>query len=1078
MGVLEIRLFGPFEVADGERGVLDPGTRKQRALLAMLALEPGRVVPLDRLVDELWAGDPPAGATPTLRAYIAHLRKVLEPDRPPRTPPRVLLTREPGYLLAVPPEQVDLWRFTALADEGRAALARGAHREAVETLDRAFELWRGDPVGEFADRDFAQPAVARLAEVRAAALEDRFDARLALGEAASLVPGLEALVEDGPYRERAWSLLVLALYRAGRQADALAALRRVRARLADDLGLTPGPELRELERAVFDQAPGLRRPAPPPAAAVAVEAAGEDALVARSAQVERIAAALDEAERGRGGAVLIGGEAGIGKTRLARAAADLAEARGFRVAWGRCVDGTAPAFWPWTQILRDAGAGAGTLSAPEPGHDPGDALFGLYERVVDALTGGDAPRVIVLDDLHWADASSLRLLGFVAEAAARHRLLVLVTCRPEPGDHPGDLRDALAVLARSGERLELPPFTAGDVASYLRARNIAEEPGLVAALHGRTGGNPFYLAEVLRLRGGGGDLAAVPAGVGIVIERRAARLPAETRAMLGAAAVAGRDAGVALLEAVADATAAEVMAALEPAVAAGLLVEPPSGPDYRFSHALVQEALYAGLDRLERSRLHLRAGEALEPVLPDAEAATLAHHFVQARALGGADKAVKYASRAARHASGQLAYTEAADFWAMALQALPHGRDDERARLLTELGQALRSAGRPEDARRPWEQAIGLARKTGDRDTLIAAVTAIGGPSLWNWRPYGVVDAAMVTAIEDLLDGPLPDAARAELLGALALELHYGPRSAEGERHAAAAVAIARETGEAPLLARAMNNYLLAAFRPGRNAARRAVAAELAELPGLPASGEVLARVFLMSCLLRDGDLPGWDRELARCEALLSAAPRPQLESMVRIAQTARSTLDARWDEAEDLLARYGEMRFGSTVWGAAFRRLVTTFTCRRAQGRVPEILDELVTAADGPQLVPLRPVAVLAAVEADRPALARELIGRWGTDVPDDWVADFLLPVWGLVAARLGTPDPQDLYERLTPYADQFVVAGMGTCCWGSTRLVLAELARTLGDEDAARAHARAAQEVHRRLGLTYWESQSDAYL
>ncbi|MFG2019382.1 BTAD domain-containing putative transcriptional regulator [Actinomadura geliboluensis] len=1072
VGALEIRLFGPLAVADGERGVLDLGTRKQRALVAMLALEPGRVVSLDRLIDELWAGEPPAGATPTLRAYIAHLRKVLEPDRPPRTPPRVLLTREPGYLLAVPPERVDLWRFTALADEGRAALSRGAHREAVEILDRAFDLWRGDPVGEFADQEFAQPVVSRLAEVRAAALEDRFDARLALGEAASLIPGLEALVEDGPYRERAWSLLVLALYRAGRQADALAALRRVRTRLADDLGLTPGPELRELERAVFDQAPELRRPAPP-----AVEA-HEDSLVARSAQLARVAAVLDETGRGRGGAVLISGEAGIGKTRLARAAADLAGARGFRVAWGRCVDGTAPAFWPWTQILRDAGAGAETLSAPEPGQDPGDALFRLYERVVDALTGGEAPLAIVLDDLHWADASSLRLLRFVAESAARHRLLVLVTCRPEPGDHPGDLRDALAVLARSGERLELPPFTAGDVASYLRAQKITEEPGLVAALHGRTGGNPFYLEEVLRLRGGGGDLAAVPAGVGIVIERRAARLPAETRAMLGAAAVAGRDVGVGLLEAVADATAAEVMAALEPAVAAGLLVEPPSGPDYRFSHALVQEALYAGLDRLERSRLHLRAGEALEPVLPDAEAATLAHHFVQARALGGADKAVKYASRAAGHASGQLAYTEAADFWAMALRALPHGRDDERARLLTELGQALRSAGKPQDARRAWEQAIDLARKTGDRDTLIAAVTAIGGPSLWNWRPYGVVDAAMVTAIEDLLDGPLPDAARAELLGALALELHYGPRSAEGERHAAAAVGIARETGEAPLLARAMNNYLLAAFRPGRNAARRAVAAELAELPGLPASGEVMARVFLMSCLLRDGDLPGWDRELARCEALLSAAPGPQLESMVRIAQTARSTLDARWDDAEDLLARYGDMRFGSTVWGSAFRRLVTTFTCRRAQGRAPEILDELVTAAAEPHLVPLRPVAVLAAVEADRPALARELIGRWGTDVPDDWVADFLLPVWGLVAARLGTPDPRDLYERLSPYADQFVVAGMGTCCWGSTRLVLAELARTLGDEDAARAHARAAQQVHRRLGLTYWESQSGAYL
>jgi DNA-binding SARP family transcriptional activator len=1041
----------------------------------MLALEPGRVVPLDRLIEELWAGEPPAGATRTLQAYIAHLRKILEPERPPRTPPDVLLTREPGYLLAVTPGQVDLWRFTAWADEGRVALARSAPEKAVEILDRALDLWRGDPLGEFADQEFAQPVITRFAETRLTALEDRFDARLALGEAASLAPGLEELVEEGPYRERAWSLLVRALYRAGRQADALAALRRVRARLADELGLNPGPDLQELERAVFDQSPELRLPTPESATFVVdrTPEPDEDGLVARSIQVESVERRLAKARRGQGGVVLVTGEAGIGKTRLVRAATDLAAARGFRVAWGRCADGTAPPFWPWTQILGDAGDGSGLLSeqAPAPGQDPGAALLGLYEQVMDALVGCEAPTAIVLDDLHWADVSSLRLLDFVAESADRHRLLVFVTCRPEPGDHPDELRDTLSVLSRSGERLELPPFTADDVALYLRAKKVDEEPGLAEALLERTGGNPFYLGEVLRLRG---SEKSVPSGVRDVIERRVARLPEETRALLRAAAVVGRDLGIDLLESVTDTTAEKVMASLEPAVAAGLLIEPPSGADYRFSHALVREALYAGLSRLERSQLHLRAGEALEPVLPEPESATLAHHFAQAVRLGGADKTVKYASRAARHATGRLAHTEAVDFWTLALSALPPGRDGERACLLTELGNAQRAVGRPQDARRSWEEAVRLALEAGDREALIRAVTAIGGPSLWNWRPYGVVDGDLVAVIEDLLNSPLPEADRAELLGALALELHYGPRSAEGERHAAEAVGIARKVGDTPLLVRTMNNYLLAAFRPGRNAERRRTAEELANLPSLPVSGEVMARVFLMSCLLRDGDLPRWERELARCEALLGVAPRPELESMVRIAQTARSTLDGRWDEAEQLLAEYGDMQFGSTLWGRSFRRLVTTFTCRRAQGRVPEILDELVAAAAEPSLAPLRPVAVLAAVEADRPTLARELIDRWGTAIPDDWVADFLVPVWGLVAARLGAPDPRELYDRLLPYADHFVVAGMGTACWGSTHLVLAELARRLDDEDAGRAHARAALAAHRRRGLAYWESQS----
>ncbi|GAA3100876.1 hypothetical protein GCM10020001_017170 [Nonomuraea salmonea] len=351
---LEFRLFGPLEVTGGDRIVLDLGTRKQRALVAMLALEPGRVVSLDRLIDELWAGEPPAGATRTLQAYIAHLRRVLEPGRPPRTPPGVLLTRDPGYLLAIAPGQVDLWRFTAWADEGRAALAQGAHERAAGVLGRALDLWRGDPLGEFAGEEFAQPVVARLAETRVTAMEDRFDARLALGESASLIPGLEALVEHQPYRERAWSLLVLALYRSGRQADALAALRRVRTRLADDLGLSPGPGLRELEQAVFGQAPDLRPP-PPVSVTEPVPEPGEVGLIARSGQLELVQRLLGEARRDRGGVVLVTGEAGIGKTRLVHAAADLAAARGFQVVWG----GSA-----WTAPHRPTGHGGRSCARP------------------------------------------------------------------------------------------------------------------------------------------------------------------------------------------------------------------------------------------------------------------------------------------------------------------------------------------------------------------------------------------------------------------------------------------------------------------------------------------------------------------------------------------------------------------------------------------------------------------------------------------------------------------------------------------------------------------------------------------
>ncbi|MFF5112317.1 BTAD domain-containing putative transcriptional regulator [Streptosporangium sp. NPDC000509] len=1162
---LTFRLLGPLEVTDEAGHPLDLGTRKQRALVTMLALEPGRVVSLDGLIDRLWAGEPPSGATRTLQAYIAHLRKVLEPDRRPRTPPRVLLTREPGYLLAVAPGQVDLARFAAGAEEGSRALARGDHREALRVLEETLALWRGEPLGEFADQEFVRPVVTRLRELRATAVEDGFEARLALGESGACVPDLEALVETHPYRERLWELLVPALYRSGRQADALAALRRVRALLADDLGIQPGPRLRRLERAVFEQAVELETsglapgpspgadPVPSPAALVppapARAAPGDGTgdlvtagtLVARETQLRLVAERLALARRGKGGVVLVTGEAGIGKTRLARAAAEEAAGRGFRVAWGRCVDGAAPAFRPWIQVLRECGGtnpfhgetvspvrgpspepgpdrpgpeprpalpssgpgpgsagsdappGLGSGPGPDgevsagsgasPGLDPDAALFELYERVTATLTSTGGPLLVVLEDLHWADASSLRLLTFVAGELARHPVLVMATLRPEPGDHPAQLRDTLGAL--SGEpgttHLEPSPFRAKDVSSYLRLRRIPDDPLLVDVLLERSGGNPFYLGELLRLREGEGEhclVAGLPAGARDVIERRAARLPEETRELLRAAAVTGREVDIDVLEAVTGIPAERVMALLEPAVASGLLAEPPSGSDYRFSHALVRDALLAGLGRLARARLHLRTGECLE-ARPSAEPATLAHHFASAARVGGASKAVEYASRAARRATAQLAYTEAVELWELALNSLPAdgGRGDggrSRCALLTELGQARRTVGDAVAARRDLEEAIELALRLGDRDALISAITVSGGLALWLWRPYGVVDTAMVAVLEDLLAGPLDDRDRAALLGTLAVELHYGPRRAESERHAARAVEIARGLDDPALLARTLNNYLLACWVPGRNPERLRAAEEMLSLPHLPRATELVARVFRMACLMRAGDLTGWDLDLARCERLVEEVRRPELEAMVRIAQTARCTLEGRWADAESLVTRFGKMGYGSSVWGQEFRLLLTMFTCDRGRGRVAETLDGLLASAEDPSLVPLRPIAVLAALDSGRPDLARELVARWGTEVADDWIADFLIPVWGLVAAGLGVPDPEELYDRLAPHGDQLIVAGTGSTAWGSTHLVLAELAARLGRAGRAREHAREAVETHRRLGLSHLEERS----
>ncbi|MFC5818772.1 AfsR/SARP family transcriptional regulator [Nonomuraea harbinensis] len=1075
---MDVRLLGPLEVADDSGARLDPGTRKQRAVLAMLALSPGRPVSLDRLVEELWAGEAPAKATATLQAYVSHLRRVLEPGRRPRTPPRLLLTREPGYLLDITPAQTDAGRFAAWAADGRRLLAAGRPAEAAGVLDRALGLWRGEPLAEFPGLGFAGAEAARLSELRSGVVEDRLAARLELGEAS--VPELEELVSAGPYRERAWSLLVLALYRAGRQAEALSALRRVRALLSDELGIEPGPALRRLEQAVLTQSPELEAPSateagPQPGAAAGVarhREGGRERLVGREREVRALEERLAEARGGRGGLVIVSGEAGIGKTSLARAAADVAGSRGFRVVWGRCPDeGGAPAFWPWRQ--------AGVLPAR-----PHAELFDLYDDVLAYL--GEEPTLLVLEDLHWADASSLKLLEYVSAELPRTATLAIVTLRPD--EQRERLGETLGALSREGLRLPLVPFGADEVRAYLRQRDVRADP---VALLDRSGGNPFYLEELLRLPESERD--RVPPGARDVIGRRLARLPGPTQDLLKAAAVAGREADVDLLSALAGRPVEDVMTTLEPALATGLITESATG--YRFSHALVREALDTGLTRLDRARLHLRAAEHLERVSgADAggrsaerawggdlggrsagpDPAVLAAHFAAAAPLAPAGKAVAYATEAARQAAGRHGYQEAVALWELALAHLPPGDSAARCRTLTGLGQARRAVGDAEGAFRDLAEAIAQAQRIGDRAALVPAVTAFGAPAVWNWRPYGFVDDDLADVLENLLAGPLGDHDRAALLGTLGVELHYGPRRAEGERRAAEAVELARATGDPALLARTLNNYLLAAFVPGRNHERLRAVDELLAIPCLRREERLVARAIRMSCLLRAGDLAEWEHELSRCEQLLRELRRPELEAMVRVAQTGGLMLRARWAEAESLLERFPAPRYGASLWGLDARRLIARYLCGRARGEAAGLVDELVAAAEPALMAPVRPVAILAALENGREALARELLARWGGTLREDWSADFLWPVWGLVAARLGTPSPGDLYARLLPIADQLVVMGSGSAVFGSVRDALAQLALRLGRTEEAAEHARAAIAAHQRLGLPYWEQHS----
>ena len=414
---MDYRILGPLEALDGERQ-LPLGGARQRAVLAILLLHGNETLTRDVIVDELWGEGAPPTAAKVLQNCVSALRKELPPD--------TIRTIAGAYGLTLEPGELDRDRFERLLAEGRAALEAGDHADASDQLRRALALWRGAPLADFSYEAFAQDEIKRLDELHVGALEDRIEAELALGHPDELVPELEALVTRHPLRERLRGQLMLALYRAGRQAEALESYRAARRTLLAELGIEPGRALRELEQAILAQVPALdaakrqQQQVTPPGRAAA------SPLEGHAEELELLEAGLDDALAGRGRLFVVIGDAGTGKTRLADELASSAKQRGTQILWGRgWAGGGAPPCWPWTQALHDALPAA---SSEEP-----EAQFRFFEAVTAALRDQAAtqPLLLVLDDLQAADEASILLLEFVATALPEMPALVVALGRPE-----------------------------------------------------------------------------------------------------------------------------------------------------------------------------------------------------------------------------------------------------------------------------------------------------------------------------------------------------------------------------------------------------------------------------------------------------------------------------------------------------------------------------------------------------------------------------------------------------------------------------------------------------------------------
>jgi DNA-binding SARP family transcriptional activator len=635
---MEVKVLGPLEVTDGT-APLALGGRKPRALLARLALEANRTVTVQRLVDDLWGDEVPDSAPKMVQIYVSQLRKVL--------PEGVLCTRAPGYAIELAPEAVDATRFGALRAEGRAALAGGDPQAASERLREALALWRGPALAEFSE-PFAGVEAAHLEELRLVCLEERIEADIACGRHADVVGELEALVARHPLRESLHRHLTLALYRAGRQAEALAAYERFRRRLDEELGLEPSPPLKALQLAILKQDSSLEIAAPRRNGSAAPR--GGDRFVGRERELGRLDGCIEAAEAGVGRACLVTGPAGIGKTRLTAELAERAAARGTTVLSGRCIQlfGAGLPYLPFVEAMR------GVCEWPEPGAALAQAgsRLALFEEVLRELDAA-APVLLVLEDLQWADASTLDLVAFLAHAAAGRRILLVGTYRSEEV-HPGD-----PVRRLDAETLVLEPLPPADIDALLVARSQTPLPtALRRDIAARSEGNPLFARELLAASARGET--AVPLALRDLLLGYVARLGPEARSVLRVAAAAGRDASYGLLAAVVSLGELELAGALREAVEHDVLVPDQAGGTFRFRHALFAEALYGTLLPGEREVLHERLARALteEPRLATngAAAGEAAHHWV---AAGRPAEALAASLQAAREAERVSGLTEA-----------------------------------------------------------------------------------------------------------------------------------------------------------------------------------------------------------------------------------------------------------------------------------------------------------------------------------------------------------------------------------------------------------------------------------
>jgi pentatricopeptide repeat protein len=1100
-GTARIRLCGELVVElEGRRVESLLEGRDARLALAHLAAQGSQPVERAELGDVLGLrrDDPAAGAA--LERALAELAGVLG-ER--------LVAEDAHVLVRLP---ADAWIDVRAAEEAaRAAddaLEAGDPARAADEAQRALTL-----LDEPYLRAFDNPALRRrrreVDDLRSAALHRLASAALALDppDPGRAEQAAAELVERRPYRDAGHALLMEALVRQGRADEALEVFDRLLARLRDELGREPGPAIQRLRARLLPARRGA-------AASSGVAAPGSVPLPSALARLDRrpfvdpdrpldsLRERWEAARLGEGSTVLLSGEAGIGKTRLAARLAAEADADGATVLYGRADEEAVLPYQPFAEALRHYVAHtpgfaedpelepvrrelAGLVpelspAAPEARersraerqrHRLFDAVVRVLRRAAD-----ERPLLLVLDDLHWADVPTLLLLREVIRLAPETRMLVLATYRDREVDPGGMLARLLADARREDlvDRVPLAGLDAQKTAALVAASGDREpDEGLARALHEQTGGNPFFIEELLCSWDEAPQATlTVPRSVKEVIGHRLERLDEEVVEVLLTAAVLGPSFRLSALVAVAE--DADAVAAVDAGVRAGLIAEDPDDPDrFSFSHQLVRETLYERPVAGRRLRLHRVVAEALEEAPLEVLPGELAHHFFVAREVGGAHKAILYLLQAAERATATHAYEEAIAHYERVLTTLELVRPDDlaaRADVLRALGHSRWQASEP-DPRAAFDEAARVARRIGSAERLAWAALGAGG------RLYAPVepDPEYLALLEEALRELEPDdsALRSRLLARLAENLLV---TAELERAVAVAresVAMARRIGEPDALMVALMSLHAALLHVAHTPERRRLLEEALALAGELEADEraALGRHWLVYDLVELGELDEARRRHAELDALARELRQPLYQHSTLAWRCVWAGLAGRFEEGERLARASLELAEGAGDVHAHMHFTAQLFALRREQGRLDELLEDVerLSAGEGPSAQGWRAWLPLAALDAGDEARARAAL--------DDALAgglervpptlSWLSTVASLAeaAATLRSPHVAELRTALAPYGERLVQASF-TGCAGSVHRLLGRLAAAQGDRDAAAGHLEAALERHEALG------------